>query len=84
MPAHPGRATKNRPKGGWKDGLEGELFFELLGPDGHFWRPYGNGRADAFPEGNVIVNKPKLLLDSMRGEQQLPCTCITHQQSKTG
>lgn len=64
--------------------MDGELLFELRGAHGQVWRLYENGRADGFPEGTLIVNRAKPLLDSLRGEKQLPCSCVAHQEAKAG
>ncbi len=60
--------------------MDGELLFELRGPDGREWRLYENGRATGFPDGTTIVNRAKPLLDSMRGEKQVPGSRVADQQ----
>ena len=64
--------------------MDGELLFELHGPLGQVWKLYENGRAEGFPEGTVIVNRAKPLLDSLLREQQIPCSGVSHQQAKPG
>lgn len=62
--------------------MDGELLFELRGPNGQEWRLYENGRATGFPEGTVIVNRAKPLLDSMRGEKQVPGAGVADKQAE--
>ena len=62
--------------------MDGELLFELHGPDGHVWRLYENGRADGFPAGTIIVNKAKPLLDSLRGCTQSPVSLLYQAQQE--
>lgn len=60
--------------------MDGELLFELHGPEGQEWRIYENGRATGFPVGTIIVNRAKPLLDSLRGKKQIPGPRIPDQK----
>ena len=62
--------------------MDGELLFELRGPDAQEWRLYENGRVTGFPEGTIVVNRAKPLLDSMRGEKQVPGARVSDQQAE--
>ena len=40
--------------------------FELHGQNGHVWLIYENGEISGFPDGTLIVNRARPLLDSFR------------------
>lgn len=57
--------------------------FEFHAPDGNVFNVYEDGTAIGFPDGVVVVNRAKPLLDSLRSwKEQFPASLVTGQQSK--
>ena len=42
--------------------------FKVIGPDGHEWRIYADGRTEGFPEGSTVFNRIPLQALEMRAE----------------
>lgn len=64
-----------------------EPLFELHGQDGHKWLIYENGEAIGFPDGTVIVNRARPLLDAFRclaREKLLPTTGVSDIKGEVG
>lgn len=38
-----------------------DLVFEVIGPDGHKWSVYSDGRISGFPGGSIVINRIPLL-----------------------
>lgn len=62
-------ATKSRLGGRLEGlGMDGELLFELHGPEGQIWRLYLDGRVEGFPAGTLVVNSCLPAMARMVGE----------------
>lgn len=48
--------------------MDGELLFELHGPEGQIWRLYLDGRVEGFPAGTLVVNSCLPAMARMVGE----------------
>lgn len=56
--------------------------FELIAPDGNTLRIFGSGRCDGFPEGTLIINHARPLLDALRcsAQKQIGSPSVTAEQ----